>query len=538
MKYRCIIVDDEEMILERLERILDKHQTDFELVGKAFSGAEGVDLALETKPDIVLTDIVMPGLNGIGMIERLRPELPHTEFVILSAYSDFEYAKQAMRLNVQEYAVKVPLSEVEVVEALRRTVRRIEAQRARQSEVQKLVRHRLENMYRIRRQLIGEWIRGDWTSKQTAGLAESMNVEADLIDGYCCALLEWVDASVFLRAYSAQDQGTIRYGMLNVAEETIREQARGFACEWSDERILLVIAWPNMNSAADMLAKSLKLGQALIHNIRSFLKQNVHVSISERHRGWESLPSAFREASSLVSHGYYAETGSVFTRATVPWIKETSDERLADGFDRLFNVLLEEPSYSHLLAMAEPLKEAAIRERLPRKRMEAMIGEFAAKVRRESAARKKAVGVWPELSAAGMTFESQWNVLLAAVRLFLELPSESGKQEIVKAKQYIEVHLAERLTLDDVASAVNLAPTYFSTLFKKENGESFVDYVNRRKIERAAALLKTREYSNSQLCAMVGIQSEKYLCTLFKLMYGMPPQKFRKTIRQDGQVIR
>ncbi|MBD0379735.1 response regulator transcription factor [Paenibacillus sedimenti] len=531
MNYRCIIVDDEEMILERLEQIF-RLQSEFELVGKAYSGIEGVSLVAATKPDIVITDIVMPDMNGIDMIEQLRLTRPHMEFIILSAYSDFVYAKQAMRMNVHEYVEKVPLSEEELLASLRRARERLNLQRSRHNEFQKLVQHRLENVYRIRRQLIGELIRGDLMPKRFSGLTESMNVDNKLIDSYCCIVMEWVDVSLFLHNYTTHDQGTIRYGMINIAEETIREQACGFACEWSDERLIAIVSWAAMNSTAELMSKSIQLGHLLISNIRTYMKQNIHVAISERYSGWHSLPIAFHEASSLCLYGYYVTVSQVYTRRTVTPVKDNAEERLAKGLDRLYTALLEEPPYLEILKIAEPLKEAAIQERLTRNRMMKLIGEFMEKIRREAESRNKDLRTWPELgSGSGMTFKSHWHTLLEAMRMYLDKHPESRKQEIVKAKQFIEMHLSERLSLDDVAHAVNLAPTYFSALFKRENGQSFVDYVNRRKIEKAAALLKEREYSNTHLCMLVGIQSEKYLCTLFKEMYGMPPQKFRKSMR-------
>lgn len=534
MKTRCIVVDDEEMILERLEQFFSKHQAEFELAGKAYSGAEGARLAAVSKPDIVLTDIVMPGMNGIEMIEQLQLVLSGTDFVILSAYSDFAYAKQAMRMNVQEYVVKVPLSEEELLAALRRTRDRLQAQRSQQSEMQKLMRHRLEHVYRIRRQLTGELLRGDLTTPLPAGIAESMNVDAGAIDGYCCVVMEWTDFSLFARSYSTQDQGTIRYAMLNVAEETIRGQGNGFACESSDERLLAVVSWPSMNSSADLLARSTELGHKLIGNMRKYLKQDIHVAISERYSGWESLHAAFREASSLCLHGYYAAGSEIFTRQTVLPAKKDAEEAMASELDRLFVKLLEERPVAELMAAAERLKGTARQLRLPSIKLRALLAEFIAKAGREAAARHKQLGALPdfgkpEQDKAG--FDAHWQMLADAIRIYLDKQPESGKQEIVRAKHYIETHLPERLTLNDVASFIGLAPTYFSALFKKENGESFVDYVNRRKVEKAAALLKEREYSNNQLCTLVGIQSEKYLCKLFKDMYGIPPQKFRKSIR-------
>lgn len=529
MSCRCLIVDDEDWILERLEQFFDKHRDEFELVGKAYSGAEGMEQALQKEPDIVLTDIVMPEINGIDMIERLRSRLPHTEFILLSAYSDFEYAKRAMQINVQEYIEKVPLSEQTVLGSLRRARHRLEQQRNERERIHKLSRHRLENIHRVRRQLTEELIRGDTPLNRLTGLAESMNADESLMESFCCMVIEWTDFARFKAGYQPHHQATIRYGMINILEETIREQGLGFACERSDERLLAVVSWGTMNSEAELYARSVEIGQKLIFNIRNFMKMNIHVGISAKYRGWDMLAEAYREASALCSYGYYSVTSEVFTRSKMVAVKG-GQERLIAAFSRLPNVLQDTP-YGEVQALLEEVRAEALRVKLPREEMIRLIKEFIDNLFRKATASRKDTCSWPEFGRQGMTFESHWQVLAESVRHYVWVPPASGKQEIVKAKHYIETHLSQRLSLEEVAQEVHLAPTYFSTMFKKETGEKFVDYVNQRKIQRAAALLKDREYSNAQLCNMVGIQSEKYLCTLFKEMYGMPPQKFSKSIR-------
>lgn len=116
--YRCLIVDDEDLILQRLEKIFETYGDKYPIIGKAYSGQDAIDMAMELKPDIILTDIVMPGMDGIEMIERLRDKLPTTAFIILSAYSDFTYAKRAIHQNVQDYIVKVPLNTSDIKIAL------------------------------------------------------------------------------------------------------------------------------------------------------------------------------------------------------------------------------------------------------------------------------------------------------------------------------------------------------------------------------------------------------------------------------------
>lgn len=119
--YTCFIVDDEDLIIQRLELFfneLSHRDRRFVLVGKANNGLNGIEEIIKLKPDIVISDIVMPRMDGISMIEQLKAELPHTQYILLTAYSSFEYAQRAIQANVLEYIVKVPLREADLNRAL------------------------------------------------------------------------------------------------------------------------------------------------------------------------------------------------------------------------------------------------------------------------------------------------------------------------------------------------------------------------------------------------------------------------------------
>lgn len=114
---RLIIVDDEKIIRESIRSLIDWESLGIEVVGVCKNGLEAYDAILDSYPDIVLTDIKMPGLSGLELIEKLNDTRENIQFIILSGYSEFEYAKQAMRFGIRHYLLK-PCNENQIIEAI------------------------------------------------------------------------------------------------------------------------------------------------------------------------------------------------------------------------------------------------------------------------------------------------------------------------------------------------------------------------------------------------------------------------------------
>ncbi|OCT15112.1 hypothetical protein A8709_13460 [Paenibacillus pectinilyticus] len=527
--YRCMIVDDEDLIIRSLEQFFQPHADRYVLVGKAYSGKEGVELALQLKPDIILTDIVMPGMDGIAMIETLKAQLPATVFIILTAYSDFDYAKQAIRMNVKDYIVKVPLSEHDIFQAMDRAAETICELRIKDAELRKLNTSRLENIHRFRRQIFNELFQGELQPSQLHRYSDDLNIKPDL-EGYSCFVMVFNDYQGFKRQYSQADQGIIRYGMLNIAEETIKMKAQGFVVEMKDNQLLGVVKISSKLHASQLDLQCMELGQELIANIQKFMKQTVNVGVSGFFEGWSTLQKAYSDATAMLRDVYYyGGEGYVFTAAQHLANKPGNEIQVREWFNEILLKLTPEAKLEDFQGAFRRISSFAFNGRIPKEIMTLLMDEFLDNVKRTVQVWKVAIPQTATQHVESMKFNEQWEAMKLYIETCLLQRHASAKPEITKAKQYIEKHIAERLTLDDVAEYVNLAPHYFSTLFKKVENENFIDYVNRRKIEKAVALLKEKDYSNLQLSSLVGIQNERYFCTLFKHYFGLPPQKFRKT---------
>ncbi|MBQ8964705.1 MAG: response regulator, partial [Clostridia bacterium] len=124
--YRVVLVDDERMILEGLSRVVPWEKLGCAVSGTASNGREGLDLVRRVKPDILMTDIRMPNMDGLRMVAALRSEFPDLQITVLTAFRDFEYAQTALNLGVCRYLLK-PSKMDELNEAIRTMIARLDA---------------------------------------------------------------------------------------------------------------------------------------------------------------------------------------------------------------------------------------------------------------------------------------------------------------------------------------------------------------------------------------------------------------------------
>lgn len=201
---------------------------------------------------------------------------------------------------------------------------------------------------------------------------------------------------------------------------------------------------------------------------------------------------------------------------------------IQEQFHQLVNKLQPNIAPDQLTENFIRIAELADEAKVERERMELWIRSCIQEVRSKVSSWKNELPAFPIERLKGMKFNEQLKACSDYVRECLLFQPASSRSEIVKAKQYIEDRISQKVTLDEVAESTNLTPTYFSSLFRRETGESLIDYINRRKMEKVMEMIKEKDYTNMTLCEAIGIYNEKYFCTLFKQHYGVTPQKFRK----------
>ncbi|MFX3649995.1 MAG: response regulator [Paenibacillus sp.] len=528
-EYTCFIVDDEDLIIQRLELFfseLSHRDKRFVLVGKANNGLSGIEEIIKLKPDIVISDIVMPRMDGISMIEQLKAELPHTQYILLTAYSSFEYAQRAIHANVLEYIVKVPLREADLNRALDKAAGILNEFEKKEAEFHSLNISVLENKYRVRKQFFNELIRGEIPSHRASDFANRMKFHFFQAN-YCCFIVEMNTYESFRNEYAAADQNILKYAITNIIEETVMSGGSGVAADLSDNRFIGFLSWENNRSDMETEYACLSLGGQIISHLHQYLNQGVSVAFGGPHRGWESIKQAYTEAKH-VSEDFYYHTEKVVKTPMHRFQyhnekKADFEQKLTDFLARMKRKISKEELDSALAELSQFVSDHKIHKSI----MVPMIRDLYRDITVKFKSGNKMTTEAPEFPMEFMAFQEQLAYIGDFTFEYVHAGQLLHRAEIMSAMHFIEKNLKQRLTLEAIAEEVNLAPSYFSSLFKKTMNEGVISYINRKKIQLALELLNDKDYSLLELCEEVGIVNEGYFCKLFKEYTGDTPKQYR-----------
>lgn len=535
---KVILADDEKKVIFLLQKLIDWEQMGYEIAGIAHDGLSALRLIEETQPQLLVTDIRMPGCSGIDLIRRARELQPALHCIIISGYREFEYAQKAIKYGVEDYLLK-PLKKDELYSILLRI-------RDRLGEEEKIEFRRQKNAVNRQEQLLK-----DLHDAAARDLPFS-NVE-EIHDSYGVDLLpgtagkESSSGNVFYAIVIHPDvpdtesgPGSRRILMqhsLDIVRKNIKNISAATAAGLIPEGIAAIISTSSFD-AVEVRQCSTKIRKEIEQQRDLFWGIRVSISIGSRKQTTSELSSSLREAVWLCAD-------RVCGRASVrdaesEKISFDSHYRIQPGVRKKFQESAEYLDKSYFEAtLANSFSEL--------QQLRPLYGSMAAEWFQE-VVRACSFGLAQQKNSAP-SFEEDlirrfWycrslqeihDLLLQEISGIIgQMQEEKAEQEsrpITLAKKYIQEHFEEPLRLEDVSEMVGFNATYFSSLFKKETGQGFADYLAHVRIERAKSLLMSEDCSVMDVCEMVGYKDLKYFSRLFKKITGISPSDYRKLYR-------
>ncbi|MEC0247313.1 response regulator [Paenibacillus chitinolyticus] len=537
---QMIIVDDEAHWVDNLSLHKPWHELGIEQVHRAYSACEALQI-IDTHPiDIVISDVQMPEMTGIELIERIRIRDKKMKCIILSGHSEFEYAKKALRHNAVDYLLKPP-TDRELFGAVKTAMDQLSADWELISSLER-TRHTLrENLPILRGQLLLDALQGlrlstdEWHRKLSDyGLPFHFENSALML----------VRLEEEFGRYKNNGQPLIEYAIMNMAEEIMGE----FMEVWGvkEEHGYLVFLLQLKESAGGAGQETLleKLSQQLQHKVKQFLKGSLSIVITEWFAFPEQLPDRFRQASA-----YFREIVGD-ERDFVVRVNEV-DHTPAQG---PLNALYVPPSFINLLEAghwdAAEAKLAAVCTELEEKWPESwehcmeagflITASFSNLAHRSGYTLTKLLGTNDmEALQSGEAFVTikklgKWSrsVLNKLKEVSSSSVKDSRSQYVKKIQEYADKHLHEDVSLRALADHINLHPTHLSKIYKIETGEGISDYISRLRMERACHLLKATGKKVYEISMEIGYMDPAYFIKVFKRHFGVTPQEYR-----DGALL-
>ena len=511
-----LIVDDELPLREEL-RLFDWAAHGFRLAGEAENGEMALRFCREWAPDVVITDITMPIMDGITLFRRLREEGIDLQVILLTCHSEFGYAREAIQLGAVEYLIKVEMDDPDIVRALSKARQAHERQRLLSTKEAEAKRWELS---KVLAQACTSGKGGQKTEllhmlKRLYGLKPPLR---------SCAL--HVELKRELRLL----------GLREVEEYLIELEHNGMPLRWAaaGEGIYLLVSGVEAREAEDGGAAEagweaedlIRLADGLEEEL-SYLNGalRIYAVTAPRPAGTEEeAVDQFRLLSEKPLDAFYEPEGRIFPGGAE---KGKGPGESMAVLDKLAATL---PDTERLLAfIREELGKWAFANRLH----PAALQSWASLQLRQRHGADGAEGLWED--AARACTEAGNIDELTAVLLHMLKPAVTDKgakrklrKEIADAQRFIREHLDQSLTLVSVAKQVGLSSHYLSRLFRIETGSSFNDYVTQQRMEKAIGLLQNTTMRVYEVGNAVGIPSYRYFTATFRQYTGVSPTFYKK----------
>ena len=532
--YKVMLVDDEDEVREAIKKRINWEEIGFNVVASAENGEDALEKAKKYNPDVVMSDIQMPFMDGLTFCRMLKSDQPGTKFIIFSGYDEFEYAKEAIRLEAEEYILK-PIDAEELKRVFLRIKERLDDEYNKRRNLEVLQKYYNESLPILQEQLLIGILEGRIGENSIHKYVKDYNVDLNA-SFYCVCVVEATNAneeSSYLGQMLAVSLKQIVDEQLSKNYDTITTNYLG--------QVIVVAKLMNTEQgklfieSVDQICKlaSRMLGvptSAGISHVVGQLKELSHAFMEAKDALAYRIMLEDNQAILIqdVEPGYvsFAEIDDTMTNKLLKNIKVDTKEDLAKTIDEIINSFRKSTVsinqlQLYLVEIYVGLMRLARSYKLSSEQMSTLDRDVYTETRAFNSLDE--MRTWLE------------DICLQLRGLIRKERQDTTTLLVEKAKEYINDRYKDSsLSVDSVCSYLGVSTTYFSSLFKKNTGVSFVTYITNIRMEQALHLLESTNEKSYVIAGLVGYEDPNYFSYVFKKAYGISPSKYRS--KQDNNL--
>ena len=534
--FKIFLVDDESTVRESLRDNIMWPQYGFQLVGEASDGEMALPLIRKLEPDLLVTDIAMPFMDGLALSRIVKQEFPHVKIIVISGHGDFEHARQAIQIGVDQFLLK-PVTRLSMQKSLQEIRRKLEDEQAKEDSLEKLREDMQEYEQFSKRNFFEKMFEGQMTVQEIYEEAQRYALE---IDAPCYNL-----AMVSLRERQGQNKGVwdsrllagkreelLRYfqrypeylifrwnihiyGILIKGEEGQMEELKA-KCQEGIVRICSAsggeLEWCcAMGEPVSRLSLLPQVYDRVNHMMSyRFLKPEQHILTMES----ENLAPR-REGVATLGDVVISQTNPEIIHKFLLRGQEGEVEDFVDSYLKSQGQALRSRIFRDYLVLSIRFTAIAFVENLGYSAQDLLENTYTEKMQVLSLSLEEMKPYMQEL-------------MYRAIKLGCKAMDNRSKRMIQKARGYIEENYARAsISLNEAARAAEVSPNYFSATFRQEMGMTFTEYVTKKRMEKAKRLLRQTERNAGDIAAEVGFKDPHYFSFVFKKTQGCTPKEYR-----------
>lgn len=531
--YRIILVDDEEEVRKGIIRKINWEALGFQVVGDAENGQDALEKIEQLEPDVVMTDIRMPYMDGLTLTSWIRQKYPSVKVLIFSGFDDFEYAQKAIKLNVTEYILK-PVNVEELTRILNRVRENLEQEIEQRRDVDRLRESYLSSLPILRELFLNDMVRGNMPAENIRQKLEEYKIDILGAEKWLTAVINVEnEASEETGLTLHQEKELIPISVKSLLEDNLKDYCRFMAFN-SAVGVTLIAAVDGerkQTSLIDLLGDICK-------EIKRILQVTVTIGIGYFSRELEQLPAAYQSAVDALGYREIVGTGkTIYINDMEPVSRGKLQLETRDEADLIAVVKFgtREKIEAAAKNFAARMEGARVHMRQLQVYQMSIINCLIRLMQQQDL----------ELGAMFGTDEMYGKVIYGNMKPeeFASVITEVGcrmneamnrerdktaKKVILEAKQYILDHYQDpELSVDVMCRQLHMSPAYFSTVFKRETGQTYIAYLTEVRLDKAVELLNTTDDKTYVIAQKVGYQEQNYFSYVFKKRFGISPTKFR-----------
>ena len=529
---KVFLAEDEFIVREGIKKNIDWASAGYDFCGEASDGELALPMIRKLSPDIVITDIKMPFMDGLELSRLIRKEFPWIEIIILSGYEEFEYAKEGIKIGVAQYLTK-PITSEELLAEVDNVARKIIKRKEEEELRLQFEKEMAENDKKSQKELFHNIVSGAYSTTEILSMAEEVDVDLSAM-WYSVALIysksenhepdEYSNSAVAIsdRINEVVTQNNCLLFDRNLegeaiifkadSEEELKEQQdkvlgiiEGIFEEYPQVRYFGGIGYP-VNRLSLVQASFEAASYAMAH--RYFISENRFMSGDNLQEGSNSgddnlnikeIDAKRIDRRNLVK---FFKTGSL---DEIPFFL---NEFIKSAGENAFKSAL----FRQYIAMDTYFCAVTFVEELGKNRVEIEVPEVGQEI----------------MSTSGATLDYMRDVFERVIGIRESIANNRYSEIVEEAVKFIEENYSdEELSLNALASHVNVSPNHLSTIFSQQTGQTFIKYLTEYRMEKAKELLKCTGKRSSEISEEVGYKDPHYFSYMFKKSVGMTPTKYR-----------
>lgn len=530
---KVFLVEDEMVIRRGIKNSIDWEKEGYIFCGEASDGELAYPMIIKEKPDILITDIRMPFMDGLELCKLVKKELPNIKILILSGYDEFDYAKEAIRLGVTEYLLK-PISSGKLLEALNGVSESIRREKEDKDLVRKYMEEMRENTEHEKQKFFEQMIAGNLSMADAleTGKKYEMNLSAGM---YNLLLFR------FTLGEENRKSGELEYAIEKLTErlEYVFEFQRGVE-GWA----FLLMA----DNEEQMSERVKELSKDLEEIMKNYSTIAYFGGIGQPVARLRELEESFREAERALAARFTMELNRIISVEDIRMAQnvDTLDDKEITSFgeiektrtmlEKFLNNGAEDEIDEFVDVYINELPEENLKSVLMRQYiiMDAYIVmmSFCEKIE----------GIEGEMQAQSEELKNSMKTIqtLEEIKNYIRMLLKKiiGVRDTISGRRYSDIieiakdqirktYMSDEISLNTIAAEVGMSPSYFSSIFSKEMGKTFVEYLTEIRMDRAKELLMCSSMKTSEIGYEVGYKDPHYFSYIFKKTQNCTPKEFR-----------